>query len=85
MSEDTVLAIWIEKDSGEYRVETMGPDDLRSRSFHTEITTTLASDPIEITIIPLAELAEDWAQDAIVRLRALSADIKAQPPTTYFC
>lgn len=82
MRDNGVLAYWIEKQSGNLRSERMMPHDARSGSYEAEVTLKLAVDPIEVTIIPFAQLGNDWAVDAVARLKATAAAmVEAKSPT----
>lgn len=70
MSRDTVLACWVEADSGEYKVEAMGTTDLRSGSYESEVHIKLARNAAAVAIIPIEQMAEPWAQAQIAELKA---------------
>lgn len=78
MSKDVVMAYWIEARSGALRSETMGPNDLMGHgSYEAEVRLKLAADPVEVVVIPLAQLGNDWARAEVERLRTKSLELTA--------
>lgn len=77
MSKDTMMAYWIEAETGNFCVQSMGTNDIfRGGTYESEIRLKYAHDPLEIVVIPLSQHESDWAKSARQRLRDKSAELQ---------
>jgi hypothetical protein len=77
MSQDTVLAYWIEAGTGELRIEGMGNADIfRGGTYESEVRLKYARDPIEVVIIQMSRAGNDWERSEVNRLQAKAAELR---------
>lgn len=80
MSKDSVVAYWIEADTGELCSKRMGANDIfRGGTYDSEVIMKYARNPLDLDIvpIPIAQLGSAWAETEIQRLKDKSVGLLA--------
>lgn len=78
MSKDSVIAYWIEADTGEFCSKSMGANDIfQGGTYESEVILKLARNPLDILVIPIACLGNDGSLAAIEQLKGKSVALRA--------